>query len=349
MMEKTKVNFFRIHEKLSERDLMQYALGGLMYTPAHNPKAADFLINKKYSNLHAMTFCLEDAIADGTEEAALCQLKKTFHQLGEAVRNDTVSIQSLPYIFVRVKYPEQMHRVYELAEIPELLKGFIFPKFDIENAEEYLNELSALDLAADNTIYGMPILESPAVADVRYRVQQLSELKSMTDDMKNNILNIRIGGNDFCNTFGIRRSITDTIYDIKVLADIIGDIVNVFSRDYVVSAPVWEYFGKAESNSSAWSDGLRKEIEKDILNGLIGKTAIHPTQLPIIDEALTVSADDYNDALDILNWQDDLLSVAKGNAGNRMNEQKVHTNWAKKIVIRSAIYGIRSENIEGRS
>ena len=35
------------HYNFSERDLLQYALGGLMYTPAHNTKAADLLINIK--------------------------------------------------------------------------------------------------------------------------------------------------------------------------------------------------------------------------------------------------------------------------------------------------------------
>ena len=63
----------------------------------------------------------------------------------------------------------------------------------------------------------------------------------------------------------------------------------------------------------------------------------------IIDEALAVSADDYNDSINILNWNNDLLAVSKSHSGNRMNEQKVHNNWAKKIIMRSAIYGIKEE------
>lgn len=341
----TKIKKITEHYNLSERDLLQYALGGLMYTPAHNPKASELLINKKYSHLHAMTFCLEDAIADGTEDAAIAQLTKTFSELDQAVTNGIIRKSSLPYLFVRVKYPEQMLRVYSMIGKYGLLKGFIFPKFDVTNASEYLGSLEKVNLQSDSVIFGMPILESYQIADISSRMSALTSLKSILDDSRQSILNIRIGGNDFSSRYGIRRNVTDTIYDVKVIADIISDIVNVFSVDYVVSAPVWEYFGQQGSKSTGWAEGLRREAEKDILNGLIGKTAIHPTQLPVIDEVLAVTCDDYNDAINILNWNDNLLAVAKSHAGNRMNEQKVHGRWAKKILIRSAIYGIKNEEI----
>ena len=328
------------HYNFSERDLLQYALGGLMYTPAHNAKASDLLINRKYENLHAMAFCLEDAIADGTENEALKQLNITFCNVRKAVDSGLIKQSCLPYLFVRVKYPEQLMKVYNLIGRYNLLKGFIFPKFDTENAEEYLNELIEANNCSDYVIYGMPILESWNIADICRRPGQLTQIKSTLDDVKSHILNIRIGGNDFCNRFGIRRNITDTIYDIRVISDIISNIVNVFSGDYVISAPVWEYFKQTDNASDEWSRELVREINQDILNGLIGKTAIHPTQLSVIDSVLAVSSDDYNDAVNILNWNDDLLAVSKSHSGNRMNEKKVHGNWAKKILIRASVYGI---------
>ena len=340
-----KIKKISEHYNLSERDLLQYALGGLMYTPAHNPRASELLINKKYDHLHSMAFCLEDAIADGTEKAAIEQLTKTFSELNQAIESDVICKSSLPYLFVRVKYPEQMYNVFNMIGKYGLLKGIIFPKFDVTNASEYLYALEKINHESDSAIYAMPILESDQIADISSRVSSLSSLKNMLDDTRESVLNIRIGGNDFSSRYGIRREVTDTIYDIKVISDIISDIVNVFAVDYVVSAPVWEYFGQCASKSVQWAEGLRREAKKDILNGLIGKTAIHPTQLPVIDEVLAVTSDDYNDAISILNWNDSLLAVAKSHAGNRMNEQKVHGRWAKKILIRSAIYGIRSEEI----
>ena len=127
--------------KITERELMSYSLGGLMYTPAHNKKACDFLINKKYPGLRSAAFCLEDAIADGSEEEALNTLENTFANLNKSVAEGQIGIDDLPYLFVRVKNPEQMRRVFELTENSRIFSGFIFPKFDIENAYIFLENL----------------------------------------------------------------------------------------------------------------------------------------------------------------------------------------------------------------
>lgn len=333
----------------SERELLQYALGGLLYTPAHNKKISEALITEKYSHLHSMAFCLEDAIADGSENEALEQLSITFKEISEAVKKGIVTREVLPYLFVRVKYPEQMYRVYKFAGETGLLKGFIFPKFDTRNADMYLGILADLNRKKKETIYGMPILESAEIADVRTRVNRLSEIKEITDKFKEMILNIRVGGNDFCSGYGIRRAVDQNVHDIKVISDILSDIVNIFSKDYVVSGPVWEYFAGKDSDDTRWSEGLRNEVRRDLLNGLTGKTAIHPTQLPVIDDELAVSYDDFSDAMGILNWDDKVLAVAKGHAGNRMNEQKVHSNWAVKTLIRASVYGIKEMNSDKES
>ena len=129
----------------------------------------------------------------------------------------------------------------------------------------------------------MPILESKTIADVGDRVNNLLIIKRHLDGIRDYVLNIRVGGNDFCNLYGLRRSETQNIYQIGVIRDTLVDIINIFSSDYIVSGPVWEYFGK--DYSEPWAIGLRKEIEMDRLNGFIGKTAIHPSQIPIINES----------------------------------------------------------------
>lgn len=328
-------------DDLRSSDMIKYSLGGLMYTPAHNSKVSSFITDKKYEHLRSLALCLEDAIADGTEDAAIEQIGKTFSEIRESAESGIIIPGELPYMFVRVKSPDQIERVAEITEYSRYLTGFIFPKFDIQNAQTYLETLSKINQNVDNILYGMPILESRSVLDIRNRINTLSEIKDITDSYRDNIINIRIGGNDFCSRFGVRRNITDSIYDIAAVSSVIGDIVNIFSGDYVVSAPVWDYFSNGNPGDTAWSDGLRNEIKKDILNGLTGKTAIHPSQLAVIDEELAVSEEDYADAVSILGWNDSQLAVAKGISGNRMNEEKVHRNWAEKIVIRAFVYGIR--------
>ncbi len=43
------------------------------------------------------------------------------------------------------------------------------------------------------------------------------------------------------------------------------------------------------------------ENSMDIAHGLVGKTAIHPDQISVIEEALKVSPGEHSDALRILN------------------------------------------------
>ena len=63
------------------------------------------------------------------------------------------------------------------------------------------------------------------------------------------------------------------------MADILTDILTVFSQDYVVSGAVWEYY-----NGEKWDSGMRKEIQKDLTAGFCGKTVIHPKQIDVLND-----------------------------------------------------------------
>lgn len=326
---------------INNRFIMSYAVGGLMYSPALRKDIADMLLTKKYKFLRSLAICLEDSIHDCSVEAAENQLAETFCRLeNSAVNSD--DIKELPMLFIRVRSAEQLLKVYDSINGSKLLTGFILPKFDSSNADGYISALRQVNTDTQ-TVYAMPIIESGAAAYSASRITELSEIKSAIDSISDIILNIRTGGNDFCNLYGLRRGINNTIYDISVIRDILSDIINIFGRDYVVSAPVWEYFSSGTDNS--WEIGLRHEIRMDRLNGFIGKTVIHPSQLRIVAEEMKVGISDYHDALKILNW-DSSTAVSKSSTGNRMNELKVHSAWAEKIISLASVYGIREDIIQ---
>jgi len=335
-------SFTKRSEKLhNDKFVLQYALGGLLYCPALNPKAPDFITGKKKINgLRSVSLCLEDSIGDASVSEAEERLTQTFEEIYREVILENVRKSELPMLFVRVRSAEQLIRIYEKICDYELLTGFILPKFDRTNASGYIEALTEVNSGKQN-IYAMPILESKDVIDLQSRFGALSEIKSAVDTISKLVLNIRVGGNDFCSRFGLRRDVTRTIYDINVVRDVLTDIYNVFGRDYVVSAPVWEYFGNDENGE--WAEGLRRELSLDRLNGFIGKTAIHPSQLPIINESLSVTEEDYRDAMGILNWDSGSLGVAKSPSGGRMNEVKVHENWARKTATLASVYGVKSK------
>lgn len=314
-------------------ELLPYRVGALMYSPALRP-FPDGCLREKHGCLDSLAFCLEDAVADEALPEAECMLRETLRR----VQTGDIDAAGV-LLFVRVRSPEHLRRMRDsLGAAESVLMGYILPKFDLANAEAYARELGTWGPPGERPLWVMPILESQGVADAASRRAHLQDLRSILYAMPR-VLNLRVGGNDLCHLFGLRRSVHQTIYDIAVVRDILADILNIFSREYVISGPVWEYFGT--DAQGAWAAGLRRELAMDRLNGFVGKTAIHPTQLPVIRESLQVCAEDYADALQILNWQPPDLGVAKSAMGSRMNEVNCHTAWAQRTARLAAVYGIR--------
>ena len=78
-------------------------------------------------------------------------------------------------------------------------------------------------------------------------------------------------------------------------------------------------------------------------NDFTGKTVIHPNQIPVVNEMLRVSQQDYADARAILNWDTGSCSlVSASEDGGRMNEYNTHSRWARRIVLRAERYGVRA-------
>lgn len=318
-----------------DKENLAYRLGGLLYCPAANDKIAEKIINGAYPCLTSIALCLEDAIADDSVEQAEKILCNTLEILSSADKN------KLPLIFIRVRSPEHLSHVHKLiAPYEKVLTGYIFPKFDVVNGNSYVSVFKDILAESGLDLYFMPILESGSVANKAVRLDNLIAIKKITDGIRDRVLNIRVGGNDFSELYGLRRNVTQTVYDIGVIRDILVDIINFFAGHYVVSGVVWEYFQNGRDES--WRTGLERELELDKLNGFTGKTAIHPSQLPVIYESLQVNEDDYKDAVTILNWHNS-LGVQKDSSGSRMNEVKCHTRWAKKIKTLGDIYGIKGE------
>ena len=323
-------------ERITEETKEKYSVGALLYSPALNGKVADAVIGGKFDCPYSLALCLEDTIADDSVARAEEQLEDTLKRSSRAEAEGRTFY--LPKIFVRVRNGEQLRRLGEKLEgCRNVLRGYIFPKYSPDNADEYNRAMLEMNAGAERPVYMMPILESRDIVDYTMRRDVLAELKEKIDSVREYVLNVRVGGNDFSNEFAARRHYDETIYDILPIAQLLGDILTVFSREYVVSGPVWEFFA---SDNDEWKRGLQNELKLDRLNGFVGKTVIHPRQISVVNDALKVSRKDYEDAREILNWDREGLQVGKSAGGERMNEVKTHTNWALKTMILSEIYGI---------
>jgi putative ATP/GTP-binding protein len=335
--------------KDSGKESLQYAVGGLLYMPASNTKIASKIISGEYSFIKSMVLDLEDSLGDDLVGYGQRAIVNTIAEIAEAVENGKLQYADIPLIFIRAREYCQMIRTLEILGVNmRYISGFNVPKFSQHNCTDYIEEFmyvndSVREITSGTcSLYMMPIIEDK---DAMYRQKRMENLLKINDSLRtieSNVLNIRVGGADFCSVFGIRRSINDDIYDIGVVRSALNDIVNVFGKSYIVSGPVWEYFeNKDNPSDTRWSKGLQKELYADRLNGFIGKTCIHPSQCIFIQQSLIVDKTDYEDAMNILGMNANTTGVKKSAGGNRMNEVKTHTNWAKKTVGLAKMYGVK--------
>ncbi len=313
---------------------LYYSVGPLLYCPANNESIVNSLTNEKFGSKFSLAMCLEDTIGDNCVEEAEDKLIYSLHKLQEALETKTFF---MPKLFVRIRNAEQIQRLLKRADCAaSLIYGFIAPKFSINNADNYIHVLTILNESSRHPIQFMPIFEDASLIHLQKRYDILYQLKQKLDAVSELVLNIRVGGNDLCNLFGFRRSSTESIHTIRPVANIFSDIITVYGTDYVISGPVWEYY-----NGEGWENGLINELKEDRLNGFVGKTVIHPKQIPFVNQAYMVSKKDYEDACSILNWNTNSHSYVSGSIEKeRMNEYKTHQKWAEKIMFLAKAYGI---------
>ncbi|MFF6791105.1 HpcH/HpaI aldolase/citrate lyase family protein [Streptomyces filamentosus] len=344
------------------------ALGATLYSPATRPRLADDIRKQAARGVVSMVLCLEDSISDADVEAGEANLVRQFRDLAEA----TATGPGVPLLFIRVREPHQITDLTaRLGDTIGLLSGFVLPKFTEARGAAFLEALTRAEETAGRRLYAMPVLESPELLHLETRAETLAGIASITDKHRDRVLALRLGVTDFCSAYGLRRSPDMTAYDVKIVANVIADVVNVLGRadgtGFTITGPVWEYFrpgerifkpqlrrspfleGRAEDLRTALiehdMDGLLREIELDRANGLLGKTCIHPTHVSPVHALSVVSHEEWSDAQDILRPEQDGGGVLRSAYTNKMNEVKPHRAWAERTLVRAEVFGVAREDV----
>ncbi|MCI4066025.1 HpcH/HpaI aldolase/citrate lyase family protein [Micromonospora sp. R77] len=340
------------------------ALGATLYCPATRPQLATDLARRATQGLISVVVCLEDAIAD--EDVPAAELN-VVAQLREYAATDPEG----PMIFVRVRSADQVARIVTgLGEYAGTLIGFVLPKFTEETGPAFLEAIIEAGAVVGRRLLAMPVLESPEIVFAESRIGALLGVQRLLAKYRDHILAVRIGATDLSAVYGLRRSRDLSVYDVRVIADLIADVVNVLTRTdgnrFVVTGPVWEYFSRSErifkpqlrespfveSAERALRaeliakdlDGLIREVALDKANGLTGKTVIHPSHVAVVHALSVVTHEEFCDAIDILDT-DAQGGVRTSTYGNKMNESKPHTAWAERIARRAQVFGVANEDV----
>jgi citrate lyase beta subunit len=300
--------------KAKQMDALE--LGATLYVPAVRQDLFDIVTGRRHPQLRSSVVCLEDSIAPGDVPLALSNLAALLRRLEE---EDAGSRRP---VFIR---PRDEHMLARILALPGIgaVHGFVIPKATADSLPAYLRSL-----ASDEHML-MPTLETREVFDPA----EVRRLRDQLLSIEHRVLAIRIGGNDLLHNIGTRRSLVRSAYQ-GPLGGTIGVLVTAFAPfGFSLSAPVFEHFDNP--------DLLREEVEHDIEHGLLTKTAIHPAQIDTIQQAYRVGAHELAEARAILGGDKGGVFALNGS----MCEPATHGRWARSVVKRAGIYGVRPEAI----
>lgn len=290
-------------------------LGASIYVPAARDDVTDVAQSKKLAHARSVIFCTEDSVSEEDVPMALRNLQ---NMLNTNPRNEE------RLLFIRPRNVQVFRQILAMHNI-EQIHGFVLPKITARSLSEYLD---AVRLAGKNLadFQLMPTLETTEVFEIP-AMMELCQLMRQPE-IRPSILSLRIGGNDLLNLLGIRRSRHRTIYE-SPLGPTIANLVTLFKpHGFNLTSPVCEFLYDNEI--------LERELIADAEYGLFGKTAIHPDQISIIENAYRPSEQDVQMAEAIL------APGAKAvfNMCGTMCEVATHSKWATQILGRRDVYGV---------
>ena len=298
---------------------MHDPMGASLYVPANHKHLTQVASGERLNHVRSLIFCTEDAVAERDLSYALFNL---------SVALANMRSESGVQRFVRVRNVEVMARVLAMPGA-DRLSGFVIPKATSANFDGYFRQVR------DTKHLLMPTLETVDVFDDGE--MQLFRQTLEAPGVRARILALRIGGNDLLALLGLRRPRNMTLYRTP-LGPVIARLVTTFRPyGFMLTAPVFEYLDLP--------DLLDAEVAEDIAYGMVGKTAIHPSQVAQIERHYTVRDCDLAVAQAIL----DQHSAAVFSMHNAMCEVATHRAWAEHTILQSKVFGARRVEPHGSS
>jgi len=284
-------------------------LGATLFIPASFSSLNAIVNEQKYPALKSLVIDFEDGLCSDDLQHAT----KNVEAVLQNIQNIT------PLLFIRARSVEQLKTILAFKGIVHIT-GFVLAKFSLSNATAYLN------LLEDTNYLIMPSIEGSEL----FEQSKLLALREILLTNREKILLVRFGLEDMLRQLSIWRKCDESIFDFASTSYVLGGLISIFkSSGFAVSGGVYPCFKDEE--------GFKKDVRRDLKEGLFSKTIIHPSQIVLADEAYRVTQDELDKAQEIIKRHSEAVFSHKGT----MAEVSTMLPFAKEIVQREKIYGVK--------
>lgn len=322
------------HSRPKRCPMHPYALGASLYMPATRGDIWQVINRSKLESIDSIIICLEDAVSESDVEMALVQLQTLLTTWAQHLQQlshnstdteDTKTAVTRPLVFVRPRHPQMLLALSSFEHI-ELIDGFVLPKVDMLSLSNWRMACQYIDAGS----LLMPTLETAAMFNPLHNQELAVALQEGFDQA---VFALRIGGNDLFAALRMRRPHNSSVYDTAI-GSLIYQLLGCFvPHGFYLTAPVFEYLDQPTL--------FMQELTHDVSLGLVGKTVIHPTQIPLVHQAFCVPASVHDEAKAILDSE--AKAVFKYN--NTMLEPATHRAWALEVIERAQIFGVVEDGV----
>ncbi len=286
-----------------------FALGGTLFVPATHKHLEAIAHGEKFSTLRSVVFDTEDGLRVDALDEGLARIKRLLAQL----QPDGL------LRFIRPRNVEVLQQLLTFEHI-DRIDGFILPKFGLESAEEYLRTIES----ASSTPLFMPSIEGVELFDA----MALKEIRTLLLAYKESIPLIRFGAEDMLRQLALRRDCSVSLYEMAAPSQVIASMIGTFRPyGFDISAPVFPCYKD--------KDRFELELLRDLREGLVSKTIIHPDQISALEKLYRVSKKEFEQAEQIIDSTEAVFAQE-----GKMAERSTNHPWAEQIIKRARLYGL---------
>jgi len=293
---------------LKTRKPSAWELGGTLFVPSTHKHLSSIGKGDKFPSLRSLVIDTEDGIQESDLKSGLQALEALLFNLP----------QTPCYRFIRPKNPRILKTILQMDGI-EKMDGFVLPKFGMDNMESYIAELEG------NSFAFMPSLEGHELFDT----DSLKTIRNALLPFQSRIPLIRFGAEDMLKLLGLRRDCSLSLFDMSLPSQVIGNMMGVFKPyGFEISGGVYRCYQDHE--------GFLQDLLRDLREGLVSKTIIHPDQISIVEKCYQVTAEEYEEAKTLVEAEEAVFSL-----NGTMAEPQTQKRWAYNILARYDTYGMR--------